>query len=99
MIVNVGPYCVTTIGDEIAVTDVNNRNINLEDTDTYTYFGKVAGFAKFCAWPKGIAVVLTKVEDMRIINFVRKGTRWGEGYSLNLTVPYFSEYGDTGLVR
>ena len=97
-VANVGKYCVSIAGDEIGITDVTQK-IDLEDTSQYTFFGEVSGFSKFCNWKKGIAITLAKVEDMEVIYFIRKGTRYGESYALNLTEPLFSEYGDCGIVR
>lgn len=97
MIANVGNYCVTVIGDEIAVTDVT-KPVDLEDYRTYTLPPTVvSGLAKFLAWKKGIGIKMVQVEDMTIIYLIRKGTTYGESYAINLTVPYFSEYGDCGL--
>lgn len=100
-VANVGKYCVSVIGDEIGVTDVTKEIdlIDLDDTSQYIFFGNVSGFSKFCNWKKGIAITLAKVEDMEVIYFIRKGTRYGESYALNLTEPLFSEYGDCGIVR
>lgn len=97
-VANVGKYCVSIAGDEIGITDVTQK-IDLEDTSQYTFFGEVSGFSKFCNWKKGIAITLANVEDMEVIYFIRKGTRYGESYALNLTEPLFSEYGDCGIVR
>lgn len=97
-VANVGNYCVSICGDEIGVTDVT-KDVNLEDTSTYTFFGVIEGFSKFCNWKKGIAIALATTEDFEIMYFIRKGTTYGDAYALNLTEPAFSEYGSCGIVR
>lgn len=97
-IVNVGNFCVTYLDGKIAVTDVQEPLY--EDESKWLFPPqKISGFEKFVAWKRGIAVCSTKIEDMDVIYFIRKGTKYGESYALNLTVPYFSEYGDSGHYR
>lgn len=97
-ITNVGNFCVTWVDGKLAVTDVREP---LYDDESKWLFPpqRIDGFDKFVAWKQGIAVCSTEFDGMDIIYFIRKGTKYGESYALNLTVPYFSEYGDSGIVR
>ena len=97
MLAQVGPYVVSIIGNEVSVTN-RNKPVDLEDYSTYDVPPtKVEGLAKFLSWKKGIGVKLVQVEDMHIIYLIRRGTRYGTSYAINVTEPLFSEYGDCGL--
>lgn len=96
MIWNVGPYVMTIIGDTVAVTDVREP-FDMDDQSGWVLpETKVEGLGKLVA--KGVGVKLFDMDGMPLIYIIQKGHKYGNGYSINLAEPMFSEFGDTGVV-
>ena len=99
MIYHVGPYCVTLMPDDTVAATAFDEPLTEDESNWRLPPTKVKGLLKHMTTGKGGTIVLVTVEDMEIIHFIKRGHKYGFSYALNLDVPYFSEWGDSGIVR
>ncbi len=90
MIYHIKNYCVTILGDEVAITDMNLPLY--EDKALWAYPPQHIKNIEKITRSRGFKVGYANVYDMHVI-YLYDSLDDNFGYAINLTVDYFSEWG------